>query len=85
MPLYDFRCRACGCEFEALVRPADVETRACPDCGGGDLERLLSTFAVSSEEKTRAAADVKRRKAAKVARRDDAAERREIEAHLRDH
>jgi putative FmdB family regulatory protein len=85
MPLFDFRCRECGCEFEALVRPTDAETRSCPDCGSRDLERLLSTFAVSSEEKTRAAADVKRRKAAKVARRDEAAERREIEAHLRDH
>ena len=85
MPLYDFRCRSCGCEFEALVRPTDTEARTCPDCSSGDLERLLSTFAVSSEEKTRAFADVKRRRAAKIARADRAAEEREIAAHHREH
>jgi putative FmdB family regulatory protein len=45
MPLYDFRCRGCGHEFEALVRPpADP---ACPSCSGADLERLLSGFSFS--------------------------------------
>jgi putative FmdB family regulatory protein len=45
MPLYDFRCRASGAEFEALVRPAS-ET-ACPSCAATDLERLLSSFSFS--------------------------------------
>jgi putative FmdB family regulatory protein len=56
MPIYDFRCRACRHEFEALVRPQDAESRACPACQSHDLERLLSGFAVSSAEKTQAAA-----------------------------
>ena len=55
MPLYDFRCRACGREFETLVRPQS--TPECPECHGQDLERLPSTFAVKSSERTRAAAD----------------------------
>ena len=55
MPLYDFHCRACGHEFEALVR-AGGEAPVCPSCKGRDLERLLSTFAVSYAEKTQAAA-----------------------------
>jgi putative FmdB family regulatory protein len=55
MPLHDFHCVRCGREFEALVRPADPPV-ACPMCGGVDLERLLSGFAVSSEERSRAAA-----------------------------
>ena len=60
MPLYDFRCRTCGCEFEGLVRGADAP--ACPDCHGRDLERLLSTFAVSSEQTRQAAIrDAKKR------------------------
>jgi len=54
MPLYDFHCRACGHEFEALVRGAD--TPSCPACRGSDLERLLSTFALSTDERRRAAA-----------------------------
>jgi putative FmdB family regulatory protein len=48
MPLYDFHCRTCGAEFEALVRPPAAPE--CPDCHGIDLERLISTFVASSEE-----------------------------------
>ena len=56
MPIYDFHCRACGHEFEALVRPQDQEPPRCPSCQSVDLERLLSSFAVSTAEKTQAAA-----------------------------
>jgi putative FmdB family regulatory protein len=55
MPIYDFHCRTCGEEFEALVRAQDA-TPHCPSCRGTDLERLLSGFAVSSAEKTAVAA-----------------------------
>lgn len=64
MPLYDFRCRTCSAEFEALVRTGD--TPRCPECGGGDLERLLSTFALSTEERRQAAVrDSRKRQIAK--------------------
>ena len=69
MPLYDFQCRACGHEFEALVR-AGEEGPACPSCKGRDIERLLSTFAVSSAEKTQAAARDSRKR--QIASRKDA-------------
>jgi putative FmdB family regulatory protein len=45
VPLYDFRCKACGGEFEALVRPPHEP--ACPSCASADLERLLSGFSFS--------------------------------------
>src|SRR5947208_15106587 len=86
MPLFDFRCRACGHQFEALVRPQDAEGPRCSACQATDLERLLPTFAVSSQEKTRAAADKKRRKEATTARRDNIAMDIEAERHrLEDH
>ncbi len=84
MPLFDFRCRACGETFEALVRPGHPP--ACPACQGTDLERQLSTFAMTSREQTQARADVKRKKAAHEGRRDTAAMDREIERHrVEDH
>ena len=47
MPLFDFRCRPCGAEFEALVRPP--QEPACPSCGSADLEKLISrSFSVKS-------------------------------------
>jgi putative FmdB family regulatory protein len=67
MPIYDFRCRGCGHEFEALVRAGDVP--ACPSCKSGDLERLLSSFAVSYAEKTAAAVKQTRKK--QIAARKD--------------
>jgi len=46
MPIYEYRCRSCDREFEALIQGS---TRpACPDCGGKKLEKKLSVFAVSS-------------------------------------
>jgi putative FmdB family regulatory protein len=82
VPLYDFQCKACGHEFEALVRHNDTPT--CPSCQSGDLERLLSTFAVSSEERTRSAAASSRKKAAASAARDNMAMERESEMHRRE-
>jgi putative FmdB family regulatory protein len=68
MPLYDFRCKSCDHEFEALVRTGDVPV--CPSCKGQDLERLLSTFAVDSAERRQAAAKDSRRR--QIAGRRDA-------------
>ena len=68
MPLYDFQCRGCGHEFEALVRGREI--LECPSCHGHNLERLLSTFAVSTAERTQAA--VKASRARQIAGRRDA-------------
>jgi putative FmdB family regulatory protein len=69
MPLYDFRCRACGHEFEALVRSPETSI-SCPSCQQPDAERLLSSFAVSTAERSQAAAKASRQ--AQVRGRRDA-------------
>ena len=46
MPIYEYACRTCQHRFEAIVRGSD--TPRCPSCGAGDLERLISMFAVDS-------------------------------------
>ena len=84
MPLYDFRCRACGHEFEALVRPPAGP--ACPACASADLERLLSgfSFSVRSDGLSKAARRAVQKQQAGQ-RRDQAAYQEEIEKkHLDD-
>jgi putative FmdB family regulatory protein len=47
MPLFEYGCPACGLRFEALVR-GDA-TPPCPECGATSPTKLLSSFAVNSE------------------------------------
>jgi putative FmdB family regulatory protein len=75
MPIYDYRCRKCDCQFEILVRARMVPS--CPSCQSEDLERLLSAFSVNSET-TRAQAVKAGRRHLAQAQRDKAAERREV-------
>jgi putative FmdB family regulatory protein len=81
MPLFDFQCRACGREFEALVRPGHVT--ACPACAGQDLEQKPSTFAVSSSERRSAIARKTTEKAAAKGRLENTS-KAAAEAHHRD-
>ena len=46
MPIYDYACQGCGHRFELLVLAAT--TPSCPQCGSGDLTRLLSAPAVQT-------------------------------------
>jgi len=41
MPIYEFKCEACGARFEALV-PMGTKSSACPDCTSERTIRLLS-------------------------------------------
>ena len=68
MPLFEFRCRACQHEFEALVRGGEMPI--CSACGARDLERLLSAFAVDTADKRQAA--VKQSRQRQIAKRKDA-------------
>ena len=72
MPLFDFACRTCGREFEALVRPGHAP--ACPACSSQDLEQKPSTFAVSSSESRAATARKTTEKAAQKARLENSSQ-----------
>jgi len=43
MPIFEYACRACGLEFETLVRGS--ETPSCERCASPALEKKLSVFA----------------------------------------
>ena len=42
MPIYEYRCRACGHEMEKLQGMNDTELTDCPLCGEAELHRLVS-------------------------------------------
>jgi putative FmdB family regulatory protein len=43
MPIYDYKCRACGKVTEIFNPGYDEQnTPTCPDCGSRNLERVLS-------------------------------------------
>ena len=47
MPIYEYRCTACGHEFETLVRNSSDNPTACPKCEQPRLKKLFSTFSPS--------------------------------------
>ena len=67
MPLYEYECKACGHQFEQLIRTGDVPS--CPSCKAQDLTRLLSLASVSSEN-TRQLNFNRARQRAKLVQRD---------------
>ncbi len=64
MPIYEYVCKSCGHEFEALV--LGRKTPVCPACEGHELERRLSRPYVKSE--------ITRERAAKAAKQRDKAQ-----------
>jgi putative FmdB family regulatory protein len=62
MPLYDYRCQACGHLFETLVRANS--TPACPQCSSASLEKLMSPPTAPGKSKAIMAAN--RAKAARA-------------------
>ena len=53
MPIYEYRCRACGRKNTSLVLNVSCPSPpVCRFCGGTDLEKLVSRIAIlRSEEK----------------------------------
>lgn len=43
MPLFDYRCGACGAESELLVR-GDAQV-LCPSCGSAEMHKAVSRIA----------------------------------------
>lgn len=42
MPIYDYRCKACGHELEALQRMSDDPLTDCPQCHQSELRKQIS-------------------------------------------
>ncbi|MFP4336208.1 MAG: FmdB family zinc ribbon protein, partial [Wenzhouxiangella sp.] len=42
MPIYEYRCQACGHELEKLQKLSDAPLTDCPACGQPALTKLIS-------------------------------------------
>jgi putative FmdB family regulatory protein len=42
MPFYEYQCKACGAEVEALQKITDAPLKKCPECGKNQLAKLVS-------------------------------------------
>jgi putative FmdB family regulatory protein len=42
MPIYEYRCSACGHKLEALQKISDAPLVGCPTCGKDTLTKLVS-------------------------------------------
>ncbi len=51
MPIFEYKCNACGEDFERLVMKKDEEI-TCPKCGQKELKKKLSVFGMSGVENT---------------------------------
>jgi putative FmdB family regulatory protein len=46
MPLYEYRCAACGSTFEKIRKFSDPPLEVCEKCGKGPIEKLISSPAI---------------------------------------
>ena len=42
MPIYEYRCSACGHELEALQKLSEAPLAVCPSCGQSELRKQVS-------------------------------------------
>jgi putative FmdB family regulatory protein len=42
MPFYEYQCKSCGHDLEAMQKISDPPLKKCPHCGKSQLERLMS-------------------------------------------
>ncbi|MGR3914055.1 MAG: zinc ribbon domain-containing protein [Gammaproteobacteria bacterium] len=45
MPIYEYRCAACGHHLEVLQKISEEPLHVCPECGGDGLKKQVSKSA----------------------------------------
>lgn len=52
MPIFEYKCGACGHQFEKITSRAMADEVDCEKCESAKTERLLSVFGVASGSKS---------------------------------
>jgi putative FmdB family regulatory protein len=42
MPIYEYQCKSCGHQLEAIQKMSDDPLTLCPECGKPDLQKKIS-------------------------------------------
>ncbi len=42
MPFYEYQCKSCGHDLEAMQKITELPLKKCPHCGKAQLQRLMS-------------------------------------------
>ena len=42
MPIYEYQCKACGHQMDAIQKLSDPVLTDCPECGKPQLEKMIS-------------------------------------------
>jgi len=50
MPIYEYTCKDCGEDFEALVFISSTKKPECPRCKGTNLNKKISRIASGKSE-----------------------------------
>ena len=50
MPIFEYKCRQCGHVMEVLQKSRQAVKQTCEECGGSDMKKLLSGFAVGQSK-----------------------------------
>lgn len=83
MPIYEYKCRACGHQFEELVKLGEIPP--CPECRSRDLARLISLPAVSTEKTRARTMSIARSRATAVKKEQDHAQAQYERNYIKDH
>jgi putative FmdB family regulatory protein len=84
MPVFEYKCRQCGHQFEYLVLRLSPPLE-CPACQKQDLEQLISLCAMSSEATRKANLSAAHAKAASVRTEKERQEHASAHEHFEDH
>jgi putative FmdB family regulatory protein len=83
MPLFEYDCPKCGLRFEVLVR--DGSHPPCPQCGAAEPVKVLSMFAVASENTRSTNLQSARKQSRKIVKEKQVAEAEAIRHAHDDH
>jgi putative FmdB family regulatory protein len=75
MPIYEYRCGACGFQKEFIQRITDAPLTDCPECGARALNKLVTAAGFQLKGTGWYATDFRNKSAKQPAKKDERADK----------